>query len=201
MKAFIGSLLFIMMLSLSAQQNIRLVSQLDSMKLVDQKWRGLLRKIDNSEIGDADKDLVIKQMKKVDSTNHFLLSDIFEKYGYPSITIVGKEGAHNFWLLIQHQDNYPKFQMKVLEAMESKIQGNAKMKMDYAYLMDRVKLNSGEKQVFGTQMMLNGDKSSYIPKPLVDSSAVNERRAKHFLPPIEKYIEMMNKRYFGTLRN
>ena len=72
--------------------------------------------------------------------------------------------------------------------------------MDYAYLVDRVAINSGRQQVYGTQMTLNSDSSSYTPKPLIDPTLVDERRKEMGLGPIENYIKIMNERYFGTLK-
>jgi hypothetical protein len=70
---------------------------------------------------------------------------------------------------------------------------------DYAYLVDRVKVNTGQLQVYGTQMRLNKDSTSFEPKPVIDPDKLNERRKSVDLSMIESYIEIMNERYHGSL--
>lgn len=50
-----------------------------------------------------------------DSLNYFDLKRIFDKYGYPGFNLVREDGSYNYWLLVQHQDKHPHFQIKVLE--------------------------------------------------------------------------------------
>jgi hypothetical protein len=76
--------------------------------------------------------------------------------------------------------------------------GNASL-ADFAYLTDRVKVNTKQLQVFGTQMQLNESKTSYEPRPLIDPENVNLRRSEIGLETIEEYIEIMNERYYGTI--
>lgn len=103
--------------------------------------------------------------------------------------------SHNFWLLVQHTDKHPDFQMKVLDSMKVEAnKGNATMK-DYAYLIDRVKINNGELQIYGTQMDLDSAETSYFPKPVIDPDQLDERRKSVGLSPIEQYIKFMNENY------
>lgn len=71
---------------------------------------------------------------------------------------------------------------------------------DYAYLVDRVKINTGQLQIYGTQMILNNDSTSYIPRPVIDPDKLDERRHSVGLPPMDFYINAMNENYFGTLK-
>ena len=71
---------------------------------------------------------------------------------------------------------------------------------DYAYLVDRVKLHKGEKQIYGTQMQLNSEGTSYTPRSVIEPEKLNERRADVGLSTIEEYIDLMNSRHFGDLK-
>ena len=84
--------------------------------------------------------------------------------------------------------------------MKLEVNRNNASKTYYAYLIDRVKVNTGEKQIYGTQMQLNAESTSYEPKPTIKPKKLNERRRMVDLPPIEEYIETMNTRYIGTLK-
>ena len=170
------------------------------MTIEDQKWRGLIRMVENGKVDTISRSQVIKNINLTDSLNHIQLTRIFNKFGYLGYDRVGKESSHNYWLLIQHADNYPAFQDSVLLKMKIEAnKGNASL-TDYAYLTDRVKVNTGQLQIYGTQMKLNDTKTSYIIKPTIDPENLNERRKSVGLHPIEDYIKLMNDRYNGTLK-
>jgi hypothetical protein len=182
------------------QIDTELARYVDSLASADQKWRGLIRQVENDKIDTIRRAAVIKNINLTDSLNFFQIRKIFNKYGFLGYDIVGKESSHKFWLLIQHADNYPAFQDSVLVQMKIQADiGNASY-ADYAYLIDRVKVNTGQLQIYGTQMTLNPTKTSYITKPTVDPENLNERRKQVGLSTIEVYIKMMNERYYGTLK-
>tara|TARA_B100000674_G_C37423752_1_gene726272 strand:+ start:17 stop:628 length:612 start_codon:yes stop_codon:yes gene_type:complete len=200
MKKFIGYTILLLLVKASiAQIDSTLTFKLDSCVSIDQKWRGTIRQIRNSQIDTVDLEFATFKMNQTDSLNYLFLNRVFKKYGFLGFDKVGKSCSHQFWLLIQHQDKNPEFQHKVLNKMEAECKkGNASY-IDYAYLLDRVKINTNQPQVYGTQMKLNNDSTSYEPKTLIKPSKVNDRRKAIGLFPIEKYIETMNSRYFGTL--
>jgi len=129
-------------------------------------------------------------------THQAILEKMFNRYGYPGYDLVGKEGSQHFWLMVQHCDKQPAFQEKVLTAMKKQVdKGNADPK-NYAYLVDRVMLNTGRKQVYATQVTYNLDSCQAIPRPLQDSATVNARRNKMGLPPVEEYLNGMSDMHF-----
>jgi hypothetical protein len=67
---------------------------------------------------------------------------------------------------------------------------------DYALLTDRVNLNTGTKQIYGTQVAYNTKTGQAYPKPLKDSANVNERRKAMGLDPIEAYLNRMTEMHF-----
>jgi len=103
-------------------------------------------------------------------------------------------------ILMQHQDLHPEFQEEVLIKMKEEADKGKASIINYAYLLDRVKVNTGQLQVYGTQMILNSQKTSYEPEPGVKPDKFNERRRSVGLDTIESYTETMNSRYFGTLK-
>ncbi|MBD1395381.1 DUF6624 domain-containing protein [Mucilaginibacter glaciei] len=130
------------------------------------------------------------------STHQKILSHIFNQYGYPGYDLVGKKGSNNFWLMVQHCDKWPEFQQKILAAMKIEmIKENADSK-NFAYLTDRVNLNTGKKQVYGTQLTYNTKICQALPRPLTDSLNVNARRKEVGLPPIENYLNQMSTMHF-----
>src|SRR5262245_10057372 len=50
------------------------------------------------------------KVKAADEDNTKWLKGLVEKHGWPTNTLVGKDGANAAWLLVQHADQDPKFQ-------------------------------------------------------------------------------------------
>jgi hypothetical protein len=183
--------------------NIELQSRIYEIYKSDQECRAQLRKYHNNELDTNEfklSDIELK-IRETDSLNFFQSKNIIDEFGFPGFDIVGEDYSNSFWNIIQHQDNNIDFQKDVLEKMKVECdKGNASI-LYYAYLIDRVKVNSGENQIYGTQMQLNANSTSYEPKPVIEPEKLDERRKAVGLIPISEYIETMNSRYFGTLKN
>lgn len=182
-----------------AQLNQELIAELDSMVELDQRWRNAHREAVNQSVDSLTKAQLVMAMNAIDSLHYLKLKELFDQYGYLGYDLVGEDGGHDFWLLMQHQDEHPEFQEAVLNEMEIAVKNKQASYSDYAYLLDRVLVNTGRRQIFGTQMTLNSDSSSYIPKPVEDGNKLDKRRKKAGLPPMTLYIKLMNERYMGNL--
>lgn len=127
----------------------KLLAQLDSMETLDQKWRRAITSLRNSGTKPDDKQMkeAMLNLGLTDSLNYTVLKQIFERYGFPNYDIVGSNGSRKFWLLIQHQDRHPDLQEAVLAKMKVEADKGKASKLDYAYLVDRVKVNTGQQQV------------------------------------------------------
>lgn len=129
------------------------------------------------------------------TTHKVRLEEIFEEYGYPGFDLVGKEGSNDFWLMVQHCDKDIAFQSRVLEKLKIEVGKNNAAGSNYGLLTDRVKINSGSKQIYGTQVTYTDQGQAY-PKPLLDSANVNKRRSEIGLEPIEDYLNQMTLMHF-----
>ena len=130
------------------------------------------------------------------TTHQKRIEEIFNEYGFVGYDLVGEKGSQDFWLVVQHSDHNPEFQKKVLEKMKQEVeQGNADSK-SYALLVDRVKLNTGQRQIYGTQVDYNFKLAQAYPKKLADSLNVNQRRKSVGLEPIEVYLNRMSEMHF-----
>lgn len=58
------------------------------------------------------------------TTHQRILENVFKKYGYPGYDLVGKTGSNNFWLMVQHCDKQPDFQIQILKAMKAEVDRN-----------------------------------------------------------------------------
>ncbi len=127
---------------------------------------------------------------------------MFDKYGFLGFDKVGKEGSNHFWLLVQHCDKYPDFQKKVLKSMDREVKlGNADSN-NYAYLYDRVKVNAGEKQLFGTQVTYETETTgrAILKNGLIDSINVDKLRKEYGLESLKDYLNEMTTMHYEMNR-
>jgi hypothetical protein len=178
--------------------NPALAEELEKMKEVDQIAayipQGEYTKMSTEE-WNAFKDSVF-------TTHQKRIEEIFNEYGFVGYDLAGEEGSDNFWLMVQHSDHDPEFQLKVLKEMEKHMKrGNASHKY-YAFLTDRVNLNMGKEQIYGTQFDYN-ELGQAFPKNMSDTTGIDMRRLRMGLIPIvDRMNEMtvshfiMNQEYF-----
>ena len=123
------------------------------------------------------------------------LEEIFDEYGYPGYDRLGEKGEQHFWLMVQHSDSFPDFQARVLEKLKIEVDKKNANGKNFGLLTDRVRLNTGEQQIYGTQVTYNPIGQAY-PRDLADSAGVNKRRAEVGLEPLEEYLNMMTEMHF-----
>lgn len=122
---------------------------------------------------------------KIDKMNTRELKKIVKKYGWPDINLVGKKGSNDAWLIIQHADHDIKFQKECLKLMKKKMREGKIALQNVAYLTDRVRVNQGLSQLYGTQFYLKDNK--LIPRPIKDKKDLNKRRKNFGLEFFSKY--------------
>ncbi|RYG17401.1 MAG: hypothetical protein EOO07_11185 [Chitinophagaceae bacterium] len=129
-------------------------------------------------------------------SHYHFLQKTFKKTGFPGNDLVGEDGANSFWLMTQHCDKWPDFQKKVLVSMKKQVDKKNASAVDYAYLTDRVALNTGGQQLYGTQVTYDQDSCMAKPKALKDPANVNARRKRIGMDVIEKYLNSMSEMHF-----
>ncbi len=88
--------------------------------------------------------------EKLRRKNQKLLMSFIQKFGWPTTT-VDKEASWSAWLIAQHCDFDLDFQTKCLNLLAVEYKKGQVNPLNYAYLYDRVMVNSGKKQLFATQ--------------------------------------------------
>lgn len=122
----------------------------------------------------------------VDDANRARLKQIVAAYGWPTVAMVGQDGATAAWLIAQHADRDQAFQREVLALMEPLVrQGQASGK-DFAYLYDRTHYP----QRFGTQGSCVS-RTEWQPFEIEDIARVDERRSAVGLPPLARYASLV----------
>jgi len=131
-----------------------------------------------------------KFIRFIDSTNLEYVEQIIEKYGWPARTVFGSPANEAVWLVIQHAD-FP-VQERYFPLMQASVEKNESSATELAYLEDRILMRQGKKQKYGTQVSYDNKTGKQELWPIEDEAHVNERRAKLWMEPLEKYAL-----YFG----
>lgn len=129
-----------------------------------------------------------------DRTNRQWLAELLRQNNDRWIgkSMVGAAGSHAAWVIVQHSDDDPMFQMRCLEMMRQAPKDEVAM-VDIAFLTDEVLIARNEKQKFGTQVqMRNG---TFRVAPVEDPQNLNTRRAALGLESIEDYLNSIRTNY------
>lgn len=130
-----------------------------------------------------------------DVANTAMLKTIVADQGWLRRTVIGTQAANTAWLLVQHADLDPAFQLRALRLMEPLVADKEVSPTNYAYLHDRVMLKIVGFQRYGTQF---GPCKAGVRelRPLEAGRDLTVDRAAMELEPIDEYRAQMD-RTFG----
>ena len=181
-------------LSIEEIENEKLQDDLIKMYVDDQAVRGnLMQDIINKYNIDTAK-ITKNSGVMVDEQNRNRLKEIFKEIGFPTKKQVGKDAIKGIFLIIQHSDGDKEWQKSQLSNIEIAVQNGELDGQKYAYLYDRIKINNGKKQLYGTQFSnvdpINKTVELFETEDIED---LDMRRMKIGMMPIEMYKEFMLK--------
>jgi len=172
-----------------ANLNKTLVKELDSIRQNDQADR--LKALEYEKKYGGQSDEAKGQWKIVEEKDKKDLEKVKAIVGedhWPGVKEVGFDGNQTIFLVIQHADL--KTQLEFLPIMQSAVSKGNAMPKDYAYLVDRVSLRQGKKQVYGSQLVRDGKTGKMLyPAPLIDPETVDVRREQVGLEPMATYLQ------------
>lgn len=122
------------------------------------------------------------EIAKRDHANTAALKAIIAESGWPARSTVGKDGGKAAWLIVQHADDDPAFQIAALGLIEKAMLAGEADPTLYAYLYDRVVLKTRGKQRYGSQFVCKDNK--YVVSPLEDTAKLDSYRQAVGMPPI-----------------
>jgi hypothetical protein len=179
---------YLVLTALTACHNVNstasLASQLRVRFAADQRVRAEMDSAAEA-LGDVDKipDSTIAAWDTVDVRNTRWLKGILHDSGWPGYRLVGVEGSHQAWILLQHADKDIAFQQLGLTLMQRAVKIGDASAADMAYLVDRIRIKQGKAQLYGTQFLFRAGKRE--PFPIEDAEHVNDRRTAVGLPPLK----------------
>jgi hypothetical protein len=130
------------------------------------------------------------EMSVKDSLNLIKVTAILDKYGWLGPDAVGNSGAITLFLVIQHADQG--VQEKYLPMMREAVKNGKALGGNLALLEDRVALEEGKKQIYGSQVGRDEKTGKFYIRPIEDEINVDKRRASVGLPPLRNYVKQWN---------
>jgi hypothetical protein len=136
--------------------------------------------------------IVNESMAIVDERNRQKLNEIIKEFGFPTKEMVGKDAMNGIFLIIQHADGDKEWQKSQLPNIEQAVKNGDMDGQSYAYLYDRIKINGGEKQRYGTQFAKVDPINRTVElAETEDIENLDKRRMEVGMMPIEMYKRFM----------
>jgi len=127
------------------------------------------------------------EMEAVHRENGRRLVEILEQYSFPGRELIGDDGVHAAWLIVQHAIGLPSLQRTALPLIRELADRGELPRACVAMLDDRIRCFEGRWQRFGTQFDWDDD-DQLSPLPIDDIGGVDARRAEVGLPPLAAAI-------------
>jgi len=127
----------------------------------------------------------------VDEANTRWLKGQVDQNGWFTVSKYGRDADMAALLLVQHADRDVAFQTDMLKILEPLVPAGETAKTNYAYLHDRVAVNSGRPQRYGTQGRCTAA-GAWEPREMEQPEMLDERRAAVGLGPEADYIAVFN---------
>lgn len=177
--------------------DLRLKRRLDSIAVLDQKFRALMKEETPEGRAALGKKMGLteaeyngdlwKLQSVIDSANILYVEQILKTRGYPGKSMVGEPTHTTAWKVLQHSDKIGEFLPVVKKAGKE-----GELPMDLVAMMeDRYLMNENKPQIYGTQGRVENNGSKFI-WPIKNPESVNERRKNAgFDQTIEEYAKQL----------
>lgn len=127
--------------------------------------------------GEMDGSHFVPRMEELHRRNAARLRELIAVYGRPGEDVAGKDGAEAAWFVAHHSIGEPRFQRAALSLIQICVAEGRTPAWHAAYLEDRIAIQEGKPQRYGTQWMEDPVDGRIHPLQLADSERVNEWRA------------------------
>ena len=142
-----------------------------------------------------------KKRDSVNIVNQNKINFIFNRFGYLGYDKIGVETSDKFYIAVQHADNNVKFQKKILKALKKEVKNKNASKSNFAFLSDRIKVNEGKEQIFGTQISYRKNGQAFPKNGIKDSVNVDRLRKHYDLIPLKDYLNEQTIDHFELNKN
>ncbi|MGA7145632.1 MAG: DUF6624 domain-containing protein [Desulfobacterales bacterium] len=169
--------------------NYKLRQELLEMQEEDQ--RTLRQLID---AGELQEEKYHPRMRAVHERNNARIKEIVDQYGWPGVSLVGKDGAKAAWLIVQHAVLDTEFMERALPLLKEAVKNSEAEGWCLAYLQDRVLTMADKPQIYGTQHDFDENGTAF-PLPIAEPDKVDILRQEMGLEPLSEATKRIQERY------
>jgi hypothetical protein len=127
-----------------------------------------------------------QDIKSNDSMDLEELKKIINKYGWLGYDEIGNDCNLILFNAIQKADLQT--QITYFPIVKAAVKNKRARLVHEIYLQDRIYLNQGRRQIYGSQVLLDPETEKYFVLPLDEPENVDKRRAEVGLQPMADYI-------------
>lgn len=135
----------------------------------------------------------IDRLREVDGGNAAWLRGVIAGHGWPEAGRFGARAAHAAWLMVQHSADLDLMEA-VLPAIRAEVERGALEPFCWLSLFDRVALERGRPQRFGTQASLD-DQGVWRVLPLEDEAEADRQRARFGMSTVAENLARLQSIY------
>ncbi len=128
----------------------------------------------------------------IDRENTIFMRRVLAKCGWPKKSIVGAEAAKAAWLLTQHADMDPEYQVLASRQLKYAVYAKEAEPWDLAVLVDRNRVLTDQPQVYGMQFFSDPEGTIEF-YDIVSPAKLDERRKEIGLPSFYCWVSSLSK--------
>lgn len=135
------------------------------------------------------------EMAAVHEEHNRRMRAIVAEVGWPGRSLVGDDGCRAAGFIVQHAILDPGLQQECVALLEAAVAADEAWPFMLALLADRVRVEQGRPQLYGTQLVGGAVPGSLEPWPIEDPAAVDQRRQAVGLPPLAEHIARLTNQH------
>ncbi|MFG2210519.1 DUF6624 domain-containing protein [Streptomyces sp. NPDC048638] len=128
-----------------------------------------------------------ERWRTIDRDNRTWQEQLLATRWWPGISEVGERVGAAAWLIVQHADTEPDFQLRCRDLLAEAVLAGEADPRHGALLQDRVRVARHRPQVFGTQL-LSDEAGELVSAPIWEADQVDLRRLEVGLEPLADYL-------------
>lgn len=137
-------------------------------------------------------DALRKRVNEARVENNVRLCQILKEFGWPTSVEVEKDGVGAMIYLVRNS-RQPDLQADLLPVIIAAVKRGDAEKGEVADLVDRMRVDFGRKQLFGTQVkVIDG---FLVLAPIESEAQVDDRRKQFGLPPLADHLRELEREY------
>ncbi|MFD7341087.1 DUF6624 domain-containing protein, partial [Streptomyces violascens] len=139
--------------------------------------------------------------RQTDADNAQALVTLVAEGGWPGRSRVGEEGCRAALVIALHADHDRSLQSRLLDALHQAATRGEATPAQWAHLQDRLLVNSGKPQLYGTQYVYRPNESGGRLEllPVDEPDALDRRRAQVGLSPHGEKAQLLRRHHLASL--